>query len=45
MVQIVQVVQPQPEADQPLAELLHAPFKAFTAPPALSEKQCTIPAG
>jgi hypothetical protein len=25
----VQVVQPQPEADQPLAEHLHARFKAF----------------
>ena len=28
-VQNVQAVQPQPEADQPLAELLHAPFKSF----------------
>ena len=26
---MVQTVQPQPEADQPLAELLPAPFKSF----------------
>jgi hypothetical protein len=30
-VQAVQIVQPQPAADQPLAELLHAPFKTFQA--------------
>jgi len=30
-VPIVPAVQPQPEADQPLAELLHAPFKTLQA--------------
>jgi hypothetical protein len=29
LVQIVQAVQSQPEADQPLAELLHASFKSL----------------